>query len=172
MPDRDDQTYPVLRLVTPEDVTIVRTLILQMLEDSPLAFGDRLADAQVRSETDWSGFLEHLTELPDRYALLVIDEIGACGFVGGDGANPQTPPSTVLVSRLWVNPRRRGNGLGQELMDSITRWAAERGADKMAPGVTDMNTVAFQFYEHLCYTSLGVRVPWPPDPTRQIIILV
>ena len=151
MPAREASTSAIIRPVTLRDVPIVRGLILQMLADSPLAFGDQLADAQSRSESEWIRFIENLTRLPVRCALLAADKTGPCGFVCGDAATPQAPPGTVLVSRLWVNPRRRGTGLGRTLMDAITKWAVDQGADQIGLGVTEMNTKGLNF---LCSPGL------------------
>jgi GNAT superfamily N-acetyltransferase len=56
-------------------------------------------------------------------------------------------------------------------MEAITKWALEQGANQIGLGVTEMNIEGLHFYEHLGYTDLGFRAPWPPDPTKQILIL-
>jgi ribosomal protein S18 acetylase RimI-like enzyme len=160
-----------IRPVQIRDVAIVRELLLRMLTDSPQAFGETLAEAQARDEVEWRQYVENAILRPYHSAFISIDEQGTCGFVTGDAANPQTPPNTVLVSRLWVAPHQRGTGLGRRLMDTITEWAKEQGAQLIGLGVTEMNLNAMKFYEHLGYIDTGLRFPLPGDPTKQIIIL-
>jgi ribosomal protein S18 acetylase RimI-like enzyme len=141
-----------------------------MLTDSPEAFGETLAEAQARTAEDWYYYVEQTT-LAHQSAFISIADYGACGFVSGDSANPQTRPGTVVVSRLWVAPRKRGLGLGHQLMDVVTAWAHAEGAQLIGLGVTEMNVGAMKFYENLGYTDTGIRAPLPWDPTKQIIIL-
>jgi ribosomal protein S18 acetylase RimI-like enzyme len=160
-----------IRPVQEQDVLIVRDLILQMLTDSPEAFGETLAEARSRTETEWKQYVESSITPPQHTAFIASDVNGACGFVAGDAANSKTPPGTVLVNRLWVAPRQRGTGLGRQLMDIITKWANEQNAQQIGLGVTELNISAMKFYEHLGYIDLGVRTPIPWDLSRQIIIL-
>jgi GNAT superfamily N-acetyltransferase len=149
----------------------VRKLILEMLRESPQAFGETLADAQARTEAEWEQYVESMITPPRHSAYMAADEDGACGFVAGEANNPQTPPGTILVSRLWVEPRQRGTGLGRRLMDIVTRWAMDLNAQQIGLGVTELNTQGMKFYEHLGYFDTGIRAPIPWDPSRQIIIL-
>ena len=142
-----------------------------MLTDSPLAFGENLAEAQARTPEEWRDLVEYLIAAPMRTAFLAADESGACGFVCADSSFPEAPADTVLISRLWVAPRQRGTGLGRKLMQAATQWARKRHAGLVALGVTEMNTTAMEFYMHLGYKDVGIRTPWPPDPSKQIIIL-
>jgi GNAT superfamily N-acetyltransferase len=153
------------------DTPTVRAVIFEMLSESPLAFGESLADAQARSEDDWSALVQNLITPGIRIAFLAYDEDGACGFVCADSDLPQAGADTVVISRLWVAPRQRGSGLGKRLMDVVTEWAHEKNAVLLGLGVTEMNTNAMRFYEHLGYKDTGMRFPWPPDPTKQIIVL-
>jgi GNAT superfamily N-acetyltransferase len=144
---------------------------MEMLADSPLAFGETLPEAQSRTAEEWQDLVAQLITRPIRTAFLASDEQGSCGFVCVDSAWAEAPPNTVVVSRLWVAPRQRGTGLGRRLMEVVTEWATQKHAGLLGLGVTEMNTSALQFYEHLGYTDTGMRFPWPPDPSKHIIIL-
>ncbi len=60
---------------------------------------------------------------------------------------------------------------GPQADGSRNRLGRSKHAALVALGVTEMNTSAMQFYKHLGYRDIGLRVPWPPDPSKQIIIL-
>ncbi len=160
-----------IRVVEPEDTVVVANVILSMLSDSPLAFGENLLDAQKRSQHEWQALVDHLVASGIRTAFLAFDDRGACGFICADSSFPEAPPETVVISRLWVAPRQRGSGLGRRLMEAVTSWAQAKRASMLALGVTEMNAQAMQFYEHLGYSDLGMRVPWPQHPGKKIIIL-
>ncbi len=160
-----------IRPVEPEDAPVVGKVIIEMPSDSPLAFGESVAEARIRKAQDWQTLVEHLTAPGVRTAFLAQDELGACGFICVDSSFPEAPPETAVISRLWVAPRQRGFGLGRRLMDAATQWAREKRARFVALGVTEMNTRAMEFYAHLGYSDIGMRVAWPPDPSKQIIVL-
>ena len=108
-----------IQAVRSGDAPVVSQVIIEMLRDSPLAFGESLAEAQSRTEQDWQDLVEHLiAPAAVRAAFLASDEEGACGFVCADMTFTEAPPNTVVVSRLWVAPRQRGSGLGRRLMGS------------------------------------------------------
>ena len=171
MPSENSGAVAHIRVVEVRDATIVSRLIVEMLADSPLAFGETLLEAQSRTDQDWHEFVQHLIEPPLRTALLAYDTEGACGFICVNSAIREALPNTAIVSRLWVAPRQRGSGLGRRLMDVVTGWAQEKHAGLVGLGVTEMNIHAMQFYQHLGYTDTGMRFPWPPDPDKQIIVL-
>ncbi len=160
-----------IRTVQIQDLDIARQLILQMLTDSPEAFGETLSEAQARTDPDWEGYLQSMITPSGHTAFIAFDQRGACGYIAGDATNPQTPSGTVMVSRLWVAPRQRGTELGRQLMDVATKWASEQNAQFIGLGVTEMNLNAMKFYEHLGYIDTGMRFPLPWDQARQIIIL-
>lgn len=160
-----------IRSVQIQDVLIVKDLITRMLADSPYAFGETLAEAQARTAEEWPQYIENTMIPPDHSAFIAFDQEGACGFIAGDKANPQAPPDTVVVGRLWVASRQRGTGLGRKLMDTITTWAFKQNAKFIGLGVTEMNLNALKFYEHLGYIDLGIRFPLPWDLSKQIIML-
>lgn len=161
----------VIRPIQTADWPIVRELTTQMLTDAPQAFGETLADAQARSSATWTQFVGHFVNSPYAGAFVAEDEVGACGFVGVDAADPRPPQGTVLVSRLWVAQRQRGTGLGKALMEAATQWAITHGAEHMALGVTEINRSVLKFYQHLGYRDTHLRALWPADPAKNVIIL-
>ncbi len=160
-----------IRVVLPQDAHLVGKIIVAMLADSPLAFGENSAEAQKRTDPEWQELVNYLVAPGLRTAFLASDDLGSCGFVCADSSFPEAALDTVVISRLWVAPRQRGSGLGRRLMETATDWARSKHAALVALGVTEMNTSAIQFYKHLGYRDIGLRVPWPPDPSKQIIVL-
>jgi ribosomal protein S18 acetylase RimI-like enzyme len=53
----------------------------------------------------------------------------------------------ALLEELYVVPRRRGNGLGRELMDAVLVLARERGAEMVEVITGEDDTAARGLYE-------------------------
>jgi ribosomal protein S18 acetylase RimI-like enzyme len=160
-----------IRAVRIGDWSIVRDVCVEMLLDSPDAFAETLAEAQGRSPSEWSLFVERCARGNEMSAFLAEDNDGVCGFVRGDTTDPRIPPDTVLVSQLWVARRQRGTGLGRELMNAVTKWAEDRQAERISLGVAESNLGVQKFYERLGYADTGIRVPLSSDHTLQVIVM-
>jgi ribosomal protein S18 acetylase RimI-like enzyme len=171
MPSSTTTQRPMIRAVQTEDWPLVRDVCVRMLLDSPEAFGGTLAEAQGRSPSEWSLYVERCAKGIEMSAFLAEDSSGVCGFVGADTSDPRTPPGTVLVSQLWVAPRQRGTGLGRELMNAVTTWAEEGRAARISLGVAESNLGVQKFYEHLGYVDTGIRVPLLSNPSLRVIVL-
>src|SRR5215510_16432102 len=162
---------PAIRAVRAGDGPIVRDVCVQMLLDAPAAFNMTLAEVECRSPSDWAMFVERCAEGIDMSAFIAEDGSGICGFVRADATDPRIPPGTVLVSQLWAAPRRRGMGLGRELMNAVTKWAEDRQATRISLGVIESNLEAQKFYESLGYADIGIRVPLLSNPTMQVVVM-
>lgn len=163
---------PAVRAVRAGEWRLVRDVYLSMLQDSPEAFGETLAEAQARSAAEWSTFVDRCAEGAAISAFVAEDHTGVCGFVRGDTSDPRTPPGTALVSLLWVAPRRRGAGLGRRLMEAVTQWAERRNALRITLGVAESNLGVQKLYEHLGYSDTGIRVPLPSNPALQVVVMM
>jgi ribosomal protein S18 acetylase RimI-like enzyme len=171
MPTQHPPHHVLIRPIQTADWPIVRAMTIQMLTDAPHAFGETLPEAQARTSEEWTQWAGHFADMTQARAFVAEDEVGACGFVCVDAADPRPPQGTALVSRLWVAQHQRGTGLGKALMEAATQWAVAHGADQIALGVTEVNQEVLKFYQHLGYSDTGLRAPWPADPSKNIIIL-
>ena len=162
---------PIIRAVQAGDGPIVRDVCMQMLLDAPEAFNATLAEVEGRSPSEWVLFVERCAKGTEMSAFLAEDGSGICGFVRADATDSGVPPGTVVVSQLWAAPRRRGMGLGRELMNVVTRWAEDSQAACISLGVVESNLEVQKFYERLGYADIGIRVPLPSNPTMQVVVM-
>jgi demethylmenaquinone methyltransferase/2-methoxy-6-polyprenyl-1,4-benzoquinol methylase len=139
----------------------LREVRLAALADSPDAFGSTLDMERDADEARWRGWITG-----DGWAgaatTFVADESGR--LVGmATGFHPDDEPSVVHLFAMWVQPRRRGEGIGRELVDAVAKWAADRpGVDQVVLRVTISNDAAIRFY-----TTCGfVGTADPPEPLR------
>lgn len=63
-----------------------------------------------------------------------------------------------LLDALYVVPRRRRQGIGRLLEAEATRWALERGAERMRTFVACSNTGMLSLCERLGYTHAFVEL--------------
>lgn len=163
MPAPNSGQSASIRAVQPQDWPTVCEVTLQMLADAPHAFGETLAEAEARTTLEWQQWVEQLADTVHAGAYVAEDALGVCGFVRGDTTNPQLPPGAALAGQLWVAPRQRGTGLGRRLMEAVTQWASDWGAEQVVLGVMETNLSVIAFYEYLGYSDTGMRVQMPGD---------
>ena len=124
-----------VRRATPPEWRAYRHLRLAALADAPDAFGSTLADAIRNTEADWRRRLED----------------AACFIAGVDGRDAGLAAGIVdggraeLVS-MWIDPRHRGAGLADLLVDAVVGWARAAGFDELRLWVADGNERARRLY--------------------------
>jgi putative acetyltransferase len=91
----------------------------------------------------------------DGVALIAEEDDRAVGYVlardGGHG------PTTVFVSRVWVDPASRGQGIGHELLRRVGNEALARGSTHLVLDVDSGNRQAIAFFEHVGFEE-GAKI--------------
>jgi RimJ/RimL family protein N-acetyltransferase len=137
-----------IRPTTVDDWREVRALRLEMLADTPLAFGETLAAAERRDEAGWR-------ERAGRDAVFaaILDDgtwVGTMGgYLPGGGADP-------LLVGVYVAPAHRGreNGVTDALLAVVEHWAGTR-ASSIGLRVHESNARARAAYERAGYEYTG-----------------
>ncbi|PHM66041.1 hypothetical protein Xsto_01547 [Xenorhabdus stockiae] len=98
----------------------------------------------------------------DNFNLLVADDNS--GNIKGFciAQKKQTPPFNCLVQReygyvidLFVSPDVRGQGIGQELLAEMKKWAKENNFTHLELTVLSENISATKFYEREGYKEIN-----------------
>jgi GNAT superfamily N-acetyltransferase len=153
----------------------LRALRLSALADAPMAFGSTLAEEQARREAVWRERAA-LGAAGDDRALYVAETDGrwvgmAAGVVEPPDPQsptaPSAPPPDPLVSlvSMWVDPARRGQGIGAALVDAVARWAQTRGARHLELWVTTTNDAAIALYRRCGFHPTGETQPLDHTPS-------
>lgn len=142
-----------IRPTTEDDWESVRALRLEMLRDTPKAYGERLADAERMQERDWRrrGRREH------DVGGTTLAAIGADGrWLGTMGVFVPGPRVGPLLVGVYVAPSHRGRaaGVADGLLDEIEAWAAAHGS-ALRLHVHQANTRAQAFYARRGYEPHG-----------------
>jgi GNAT superfamily N-acetyltransferase len=84
----------------------------------------------------------------DHAAVLVATDAGdhALGWLHIELKRTLVAPLTAQIMALVVDERARGAGIGKELVDAATAWAASRGCERLTVATRVTRERAHRFY--------------------------
>ncbi len=166
----------IVRPTTEADWRQVRDLRLEMLQDSPIAYGETLATAAGHNDAEWrmrgargqgaSGTVLAAIAGNDRW-------IGTMGvFLPGEVTDPLMAGVPVLVG-VYVAPDHRGTeaGVMDALLAGIEGWAASR-SDRLALHVHEDNLRAIRAYQKRGFRFTGRHSPYALDASQRELEMV
>ena len=133
----------------------VRDFRLHALADAPDAFGSTLERERGLGQAGWIDWIEGWEGATNVMFVAERDE-GWIGMALGSRAGDE--PDAHLYG-MWVEPAWRARGLGAELVERVLSRARSWGARSVILSVTETNTGASTFYEHLGFQDTGEREP-------------
>lgn len=133
----------------------LRDVRLRALLESPAAFASSYERDGALAADEW----ERRASGVETATFVAEDRHGWWGLVTGlpEGA-------TAHVVSMWVDPARRGAGLGAALLDAVLGWARAEGADQARLWVVDGNAAALALYRSFGFEPTGARQPVPSHP--------
>jgi GNAT superfamily N-acetyltransferase len=152
-----------IRRIKPSDGVILRSIRLRALLSDPGSFDSSYERESQLPTEEWD---RRATESStgDRQCLFLVETPE--GFVGMAGAfTPGDQPSVRRLYGMWVAPEARAAGIGAQLIEAITSWSLEVGADAVQLWVVDDNLVARRLYERAGFVDTEVNQPLPSNPT-------
>ena len=151
------------RALTPDDWRLWRRMRLLALQESPEAFGSRLADWQGEGDTE--------SRWRDRLARVGLNVIAAVdGEPAGMASGAADGDDVELVS-MYVAPAARGRGVSDALIDAVVGWARGRGAARVLLSVRVGNERASRLYSRHGFVEAGPAPGRPGDPPEDLMIL-
>jgi GNAT superfamily N-acetyltransferase len=142
----------------PDDWEISRQVRLTALAEAPYAFMSTLAREQRFDEQVWRQRLGS----PAAATFLAWVDGEPAGTAAGkidDPADEFTVPGSWQIVGMWVDPRARGTGVADQLIDHVTSHAREHGATAATLWVTEGNARARAFYQRMGFVPTGARQP-------------
>jgi ribosomal protein S18 acetylase RimI-like enzyme len=139
-----------IRRISPNDGPTLRDLRLRSISDSPDAFGQSLAEAQARADTEWWQSARQASHGQGRTWLIAEEAGRTVGIVQGR----RRRPSTLLLFSMWVDPSVRRLGVGRMLIEALEAWASEWQARETLLWVMADNHRAIEFYRDLGFGTV------------------
>jgi ribosomal protein S18 acetylase RimI-like enzyme len=151
-----------------EDWREYRTLRLEMLEDTPLAYLETLEHALTLPESEWRGRTTRTT-VPGSTAYAAVDP--ATGrWLGAMNAYVAADRTRVMLVSVYITPDARGRAAGvtDMLLDAIVAWARDRPeATAIRLEVHEDNPRARAYYERRGFRLTGRSVPYALDRSQR-----
>ncbi|NKX50515.1 GNAT family N-acetyltransferase [Arthrobacter deserti] len=161
-----------LRRMRPEDWHIWKELRLRMLEDSPIAFTESLAQAEQNTDAQWQEFTGRSSGKNSVSVLAVDSAASEDAHADGTMSCYVEENGTAWLAAVWVAPEHRGTDLAALLLAEILGWVqAQPGVKTLKLGVHEDNLRALAFYRRHGFIVRGEREPYLLDATRQEIIM-
>lgn len=123
--------------LTPDSWRTYQEVRLAALREAPHAFGSTWEREVELDEEAWRG------RLAERAQFVAISEELVVGTVGGSSADDGR---TAWLVSLWVDPRWRGQGVGDHLVKVILDWARASALKEVRLWVADGNREAERLY--------------------------
>lgn len=135
-------TLIAIRPATPDDVPLIRQLIVELAEyermrDAAVATDAALREQLFGAQPAAEVLLGEVDGQPAGFALFFHN---FSTFLGRRG---------LYLEDLFVRPQFRGAGLGKHLMASLARLALQRGCGRFEWSVLDWNAPSIGFYRSI-----------------------
>jgi ribosomal protein S18 acetylase RimI-like enzyme len=155
-----------IRRIRADEWPEYRTLRLEALQDTPLAFVESYAVAVGRDDEYWRDRAERGAGSATT-ATFVASADGA--LVGKTSCFVETEITACVsahVVSVYVTPAWRGTGVADALFDAAVGWARDEArADRIRLFVLQSNHRAAAFYRRFGFVATGVTEPYPPNPS-------
>jgi len=152
----------VITRAGPKDWQVYRRVRFAALADAPYAFSSTLEREQGYPDDRWSQRLGSVTAA----TFLAWQDGEPVGAATGKVENPADEhaiPGCWQLVGMWVEPRARGLGVADALVEAVAGHAASQGAEALVLWVTEINDRARRFYERMGFQATGARQVVRPD---------
>lgn len=143
--------------LTPDLWRTYQEVRLAALREAPYAFGSKWEDEAELDESAWRGRLD------ERAQFAAISEEVVVGIVGGVVSDDAR---TAHLVSMWVDPRWRGQGVGDHLVKVVVDWARTSGCEEVRLWVADGNREAERLYTRNGFGRTDAVQPIRPGESR------
>jgi GNAT superfamily N-acetyltransferase len=152
----------VITRARPHDWQLYRRVRLAALADAPYAFSSTLERERAFADDVWRQRLGSVTTATF-LAWHDGEPVGAATGKVEDPADEHAIAESWQLVGMWVDPRARGLGVADALVEAVAGHAASQGAQALVLWVTEINDRARRFYERMGFQPTGVRQVVRPD---------
>ncbi len=156
-----------IRTLEVDEWELGRQLRLRALADTPDAFRSTYEDVAVESDAWWQGVVEDFSSDPSRGIWVVEDDGDLVGMTLGN-----IHDGRLHIFSMWIDPGRRGEGLGQGLLGTVMAWGRVSGATTVELWVTEGNAEAESLFTRAGFQKTGDREPRREDSDLDVVKMV
>lgn len=142
-----------IRVLSPQDWQLYKSVRLTSLEESPDSFGATCEQEVTLSDTEWQTRLD--LKLRGLNALPLMAELAGQAVGLAWGVIHQPDSQTAHIYQMWVSPSQRGKGIATSLLSEITAWAFNKSCERIQLVVTTNNDAAVSLYNSSGYLPMG-----------------
>src|SRR5829696_9978625 len=120
---------------------------------------DRVYETSPDAEKTMRRFLAEVANSSYSFLFVAVTGERTVGFISGElrqGSPTFLPKTWASVDDVFVEPDYRNRGMGRALLQSVSDWAQERGADGISLQVAAANARGRKFYEDLGFREISV----------------
>ncbi len=118
----------IIRRIAEADASLLRAVRLRALQGEPLAFGSTYANEAPRDLSNWETWARDYASGLDKATFLTLRDGAPVGLVSG--MRSDVAPHFGLFA-MWVDVPERRNGLGRELVESVSAWIVASGGTRL-----------------------------------------
>ena len=163
---------PQIRRIRADEWREMRSLRLRALAEMPTAYGSTLAEEQAYSDDVWQERTLGASSGYDRATFIAECEGMWLATVTGLAKQFGLANGVPLLVAMFVAASARRQGMGIGLVDTVSSWARECGANQIALSVESGNGPAVAFYQRCGFRFTGEERPVAHTPTlieRQMV---
>lgn len=142
-----------IRVLTPNDWPLYKSVRLSALQDSPDAFGSTYRQEATFSDAEWQARLDLQARALNALPLVAEMDGKAVGLAWG--LIHTADVETAHLYQMWTSPALRGKGIARSLLNGIKAWAAGRGCKHLMLAVTTSNEAAVGLYRASGFVPTG-----------------
>ncbi|MCW0232030.1 MAG: GNAT family N-acetyltransferase [Ferrovibrio sp.] len=139
-----------IRDATPDDAEAIRAIYNDAVLNTTAVF-DYVA-REPQAQRDWLR-MKADQKLP---VLVAVDDDAVVGYSSYGQFRPWPAFLYTVENAIYIAPDRRGQGIGQKLLDALIAVAAERGLRSMVAAITAENAASLHLHEKLGFARTGL----------------
>ncbi|MGN6325935.1 GNAT family N-acetyltransferase [Pseudolysinimonas sp.] len=154
-----------IRAPRPDEWELWKQLRLRALRDTPLAFLETIERAESHDDDLWRS---RVAPSEIRRSAVAIADDGT--WIGQMVVMLEPPPPTLVG--VYVDPRRRGDGTAERLLEVLAAEVRATGATTLRLQVGEGNDRARRFYERMGFVATGdvERIPGHPVAEHEMLL--
>ena len=142
----------MIRLLSPDDVDLFRSIRLEALRASPESYASSVEDWQDLPDQEWR------RRLVDNHVFIAVENDLPVGIMALARQCTAKKAHRAMVQMVYLRENARGRGLAEALLEALVEFARGQGIRQLELAVSAENDVAIRFYRRRSFTEIG-RIP-------------